>query len=103
MTGLWAGYIWGEHATHTVNWSTPTNVLVDAALHQYESPIGRRNQVSVWIRSVSVREPSGRIVEKASLATLPMRFEAGAVGVTYGINTTAGVDAEGVLHAYAWP
>jgi len=103
MTGLWAGYIWGEHGSHTVNWPTPTNVLVDAALHQFESPIGKRNQATVWIRSVTVREPGGRIVEKPSPATVPMRFEAGAVGVTYGINTTAGVEAEGLVHAYAWP
>jgi hypothetical protein len=104
MNGVWAGYIWGEFASHTVRWSTPINVMVDASLHRYEAPRSGRSLAVAWVRSVTVQDPSsGAIFEKPSEATLPMRFEANAVGVTYGLNTTSGVDAEGLLHAYSWP
>jgi hypothetical protein len=104
MNGLWAGYIWGEFASHTVRWNTPTNVLVDASLHLYEGPRAGRDRAVAWVRSVAVRNPStGAVTEKVSDTTVPMRFEDNAVGVTFSLNTTAGVEAEGLLHAYSWP
>lgn len=104
MNGIWAGYIWGEFASHTVRWEPPTNIFVDASLHLYEGPRSGRNHAVAWVRSVAVRDPStGQVTEKPSAATVPMRFEDNAVGVTFSLNTTAGVEAEGLLHAFSWP
>jgi hypothetical protein len=104
MNGMWAGYIWGEFASLTVRWEPPTNILVDASLHQYEAPRSGRSLAVAWVRSVAVRNPStGGVTEKPSSTTVPMRFEDNAVGVTFGLNTTAGVEAEGLLHAFSWP
>jgi hypothetical protein len=79
--------------------------LADASLHLLETRRARFGvQAVAWVRSVAVRDPStGLISEKPSPATLPLRFEENAVAVTFGLNTTAGVEAEGLLHVFGWP
>lgn len=104
MNGMWAGYTYGEFASITARWEPPTNILADASLHQYEAPQTGRTGASVWVRSVTVRDRStGRVTEKPSSFTVPMRFEADAIGVTFSINTNAGVQAEGLVHVFSWP
>lgn len=104
MTGMWAGYIWGEFASLTANWEPPRLIMADASLHALDT---RRAKFGVdavaWVRSVTVREPSGRTVVKPSDSTVPLRFEDNAIAVTFSINTTAGVEAEGLLHVFGWP
>jgi hypothetical protein len=104
MTGMWAGYIWGEFASLTVNWEPPRLIMADASLHAINT---RRAKFGVdavaWVRSVTVREPSGRTVVKPSDSTVPLRFEDNAIAVTFSINTTAGVEADGLLHVFGWP
>jgi hypothetical protein len=79
--------------------------LADASLHQLDTRGARFGvQATAWVRSVTVRDPaSGATVVKQSSSTVPMRFEDNAVGVTFSINTTAGVQAEGLLHVFGWP
>jgi len=104
MTGMWAGFIFGEHANVTANWEPPRLILADASLHSLDGRQARFGvQAVAWVRSVTVRDASGATVEKQSPSTLPMRFENSAIGVTFAINTTAGVEAEGLLHVFGWP
>ncbi|OFW07823.1 MAG: hypothetical protein A3H96_07345 [Acidobacteria bacterium RIFCSPLOWO2_02_FULL_67_36] len=105
MNGMWAGYIWGEYASVTANWEPPRLIMADASLHLLETRRAKFGvQAVAWVRSVTVRDPaSGRTFEKPSSSTVPLRFENNAVGVTFGLNTTAGVEAEGLLHVFGWP
>ena len=105
MTGMWAGFIFGEFASVSANWEPPRLILADASLHQLDTRGARFGvQATAWVRSVTVRDPaSGATSVKPSSSTVPMRFEANAVGVTFSINTTAGVQAEGLLHVFGWP
>ncbi len=105
MTGMWAGFIFGEFASVSANWEPPRLILADASLHQLDTRRARSGvQAVAWVRSVTVRDPaSGATVVKPSSSTVPMRFEDNAVGVTFSINTTAGVEAEGLLHVFGWP
>jgi len=105
MNGMWAGYIYGEFASVTANWEPPRLILADASLHQLDTRRARFGvQATAWVRSVTVRDPvTGQTSVKDSPSTVPMRFENNAVGVTFSINTTAGVEAEGLLHVFGWP
>jgi hypothetical protein len=104
MNGLWAGYIYGEFGSVVARWNGPANILAEASLHLFEGPPSGRDRATIWIRSVAVRNPStGAVTELPSDATVPMRFENNAVSVTFGINTTDGVEAEGLIHVFSWP
>lgn len=105
MNGMWAGYIYGEFASVTANWETPRLILADASLHQLNTRRAKFGvQAVAWVRSVTVRDPvSGQTSVKDSPSTVPLRFENNAVGVTFSLNTTAGVEADGLLHVFGWP
>ena len=103
MDAMWAGYIWGEHTSWTMQWEPPRKVFAEASLHLLEAPRDRRLSAVAWVRSVTVRDPSTGLTLEVSSSTVPLRIESNAVAVTYGLNTTAGVEAEWLMNVFWWP